>query len=60
MKKGDWVKVPRFCSVKIEAVLTREEAGDQGYTEPTNYEGEYEIFGKSIGENRMTFAAVIK
>jgi len=58
MKKGDWVQTPRFCGVRIEDVLTPEQAREQGYTEPTHYDGKYEILGKSTGLNRMVFAAV--
>ena len=60
MKKGDWVNTPRFLKVKIEDVLTPEQAREQGYTEPTHYQGEYDIRGKHIGTNRMQFAAIEK
>jgi hypothetical protein len=60
MKKGDRVNTPRFLTVKIEDVLNPEQAREQGYTEPTHYDGEYRILGKSTGLNRMVFAAVRK
>ena len=60
MKKGDWVNTPRFLKVQIEDVLTPEQAREQGYTEPTHYDGEYSILGKHTGINRMIFAAVCK
>ncbi len=60
MNKGDWVNTPRFLKVKIEAVLTPEQAREQGYTEPTHYVGEYNILGRHIGPNCMVFAAVRK
>jgi hypothetical protein len=60
MKKGDYVKTPRFLTVKIAEIFnTEEEARKEGYREPTHYDGaEYEIVGKHIGTNRMTFAAI--
>lgn len=62
MKKGDYVRTPRFLTVRIEDVLSTEEAEAQGYTEPTHYESdaEFAVLGKLIGENRMCFAAVKK
>jgi hypothetical protein len=61
MKKGDYVKTPRFCTVKIEEVFENaRSARAEGYTEPTHYEGEYEILGKHTGINRMIFAAIKK
>ena len=61
MKKGDRIYTPRFCSVIIEDVLSREEAREQGYTEPTHYKDpEFDIYGKSTGRNTMIFAAVRK
>lgn len=60
MKKGDYVKTPRFLTVKIQKVFRKmERAEKEGYTEPTHYrDSEYHIRGKHIGENRMIFAAV--
>lgn len=61
MKKGDYIFTPRFCTVKIEQVLSKEAAREHGFTEPTHYrDNQYEILGKSIGLNRMVFAAVRK
>lgn len=59
MNIGDVVYTPRFCTVKISDVFeSKEEAGDAGYTEPTYYRGEYDIYGKSIDDRHMVFAAV--
>lgn len=61
MKKGDYIRTPRFCTVKIEEVFDNTKvARSEGYTEPTHYEGEYEILGKHTGINRMVFAAAQK
>jgi len=62
MKQGDAIYTPRFCTVKIAEVLSREEAHAQGFTEPTHYyqDPEFDIYGKHIGINRMIFAAIIK
>ncbi len=61
MKTGDYIRTPRFCTVKIEKVFNNvKSAKAEGYTEPTHYEGEYEILGKHTGINRMTFAAAQK
>ena len=61
MKKGDYIRTPRFCTVKVEKVFdSAKEAMLEGYTEPTHYEGEYEILGKHTGISRMTFAAAQK
>lgn len=59
---GDYVNTPRFLRVKIEAIFeTREAAREEGYTEPTHFiDPDYEILGKSLGNNRMGFAAVSK
>ena len=56
----DYVETPRFGKVKIEKVLKPSEAREQGYTEPTHYDGSYDVRGKHIGTNRMTFAVVYK
>jgi hypothetical protein len=60
MKKGDYIKTPRFLTVKIADVFENMEiAKEQGYKEPTHFEDEnYKILGKHIGVNRMTFAAI--
>lgn len=62
MKIGDYVKTPRFLNVKVAAIYERKNVARlEGYTEPTHYEsGEWDIFGKHTGENRMIFAAVRK
>ena len=66
LKKGDFVDTPRFLRVEISAILLSSEAScacgcEPGFTEPTHYEHPYyDIFGKHIGENRMTFAAILK
>lgn len=60
MKKGDYIKTPRFMTVKIEDVFENmKTASEQGYKEPTHFDDEnYEILGKHTGINRMTFAAI--
>lgn len=60
MKSGDMIYTPRFCTVRIDAILTEEEATEQGYYEPTHYDKEpgYKVLGKHTGPNRMQFAAV--
>lgn len=63
MKKGDYVKTPRFLTVKIEDVFDNVfQAYEAGYTEPTHYTWKnkdgYDVLGKMIGTNRMNFAAV--
>ena len=61
MKIGYIIKTPRFLTVRINEVLTSEEAYKKGYTEPTHFEDpDYDILGKAIGANRMEFSAVIK
>lgn len=61
MNKGDYIYTPRFCNVRIEEVFeNRDEARENGYVEPTHYKGDYDVLGKSIGVNRMVFAAVKK
>lgn len=61
MNKGNYIYTPRFCNVRIEEVFkNRDEARENGYTEPTHYKGDYDVLGKSIGVNRMVFAAVKK
>ncbi len=59
IQAGDRIHTPRFCTVRIESVYESEkEAREAGYTEPTHYHREgYGICGKSIGINRMVFAA---
>jgi len=63
MKKGDTVRTPRFLTVTIKEVYeSREDATRDGFTEPTHYtnDSQYDVLGKSIGINRMIFAAVPK
>ncbi len=62
MKKGDRIYTPRFCTVRIEEVFeSREAAAQAGYKEPTHYvDLLYGIAGKSLGVNRMEFAAYKK
>ena len=62
MKKGDRINTPRFLTVIIDRVLTREEAYEQGFTEPTHYndDPDYDILGKHTATNHMIFAAVEK
>ena len=61
MKIGDSVYTPRFCTVRIAAVLENEaEARAAGFCEPTYYKGDYIILGKSLNMYRMEFAAVSK
>lgn len=59
MRKGDYVNTPRFLRVRLEAVYgCPEELYAEGYKEPTHYKSEdYTVLGKSIGDNRMLFAA---
>lgn len=59
---GDYIRTPRFLSVQIEAVFDCEDAmRAAGYTEPTHFQdGDYLVMGKSIGLNRMCFAAAFK
>ncbi len=60
MKIGDYVRTPRFCTVKISAIFSDKiEAYKCGYTEPTYYKGsDYIILGKSVDMYSMVFAAV--
>lgn len=62
MKKGDRIRTPRFLWVTIQEVYENEaDAKEAGYTETTHYRrGAYGILGKSIGLNRMVFAAFKK
>ena len=62
MKKGDKVRTPRFLWVTIQEVYeSREEVREAGYIEPTHYQNDaFGILGKSIGINRMIFAAFKK
>jgi len=62
MQVGDWVTTPRFLSVRIKEVFDNKSlAYENGYKEPTHYRDEnWEIVGKTIGLNRMIFAAYRK
>lgn len=62
VKKGDYVRTPRFLMVRIEDVYDDERTmRKNGYTEPTHYwADDCVICGKSIGQNRMLFAACNK
>lgn len=62
MKKGDYVKTPRFLTVKIEKVFRCEaNARKAGFTEPTHYrDDKYGILGKSLDLYCMEFAAYKK
>ena len=62
IKIGDKVKTPRFLTVRIAAMFESQVLAEScGFTEPTHYENEfYEIHGKSIGNNRMLFCAIVK
>ncbi len=60
--KGSLVHTPRFLSVMLSEVFaSREDAMAAGFTEPTHYKSDYfDVLGKSLGYNRMTFAAALK
>ena len=62
MKKGDYVRTPRFLNVKVEKVFRSEEnAKKAGFTEPTYYDDcEFGVAGKVIGVNRIIFAGYKK
>lgn len=59
MKIGDSVYTPRFCTVRISAVFATEtEAHAAGFHEPTYYEDDHIILGKSLDVYHMEFAAI--
>lgn len=62
MRINDYVMTPRFCTVRIAQVFeTKIDAVEAGFEEATHYQNsEYGILGKSIGNNRMIFAAYKK
>ncbi len=62
MKKGDYIRTPRFCTVQIaKTCRSLASARKQGFVEPTHYKDTmYEVYGKNIGTNRMIFAGVKK
>lgn len=58
MNAGDIVMTPRFCKVRIEKIFdTKEEMERSGYTEPTYYDGLFEVRGRVLDVNSMVFAA---
>lgn len=62
MKIGDYVRTPRFCTVRISEIYTSKKAAiEAGFTEPTYYRDAsgVEVLGKSVDLNRMVFAAVL-
>ena len=63
MKKGQYVKTPRFLTVRIEEVFDNmADAHKAGFTEPTHYTWKnndgYDVLGKSLDMYHMEFAAV--
>lgn len=61
MLKGDYVNTPRFGTVRISDTFdTKEDAKENGYTEPTHYQGSHIVLGKLTRMNHMVFAAVKK
>lgn len=62
MQINDYIRTPRFCTVKINAVFVdKNEMRAAGYTEPTHYiDAQYEVCGKSVGDNKMVFTAALK
>ena len=65
MKKEDVrincrIKTPRFLEVQIIAIFGKaDDAEKLGFTETTDYDGEFKVYGRHIGTNLMDFAAVI-
>ena len=65
MKKEDVridsrIRTPRFLEVRIIAIFKKsDDARQLGFTESTDYEGDFKVYGRCIGDNRMDFAAVI-
>jgi hypothetical protein len=58
---GEYVNTPRFLKVRISAIFTEpEDAQACGYTEPTHYVGDFDIFGKNYAPNYARFAVVLK
>ena len=63
MKPGDYVKTPRFLTVKIETVFNSyKEAEAAGYKETTHYtlkhDDGYDVVGKQLDMYHMEFAGV--
>ena len=60
---GTNVFTARFCTVRINEVFSfKEDAREAGYTEPAYFTGPepISVYGRSIGQNKMEFAAVRK
>ena len=59
MRIGDRVETPRFCTVTIAEIFDDQEtAYKAGFQEPSYYKGDFEIYGKSLDQYHMVFAAV--
>lgn len=59
MEAGDFIYTPRFCIVQIKEIFADEATARAfGYNEPTYYEGDCIILGKSLDSYHMVFAAV--
>ena len=57
---GSRIETPRFLGVRIIAIFGKEaDARNLGFTETTDYSGEFKVYGRHIGTNLMDFAAVI-
>ncbi len=60
IKIGDYIRTPRFCTVRISALFASADMmREAGFTEPTYFNGDAVICGKSEGVNRMIFAAAL-
>ena len=59
IKKGDYIRSPRFLNVRITEVYPSVAALEEaGFRETTHFQDpDYEVFGRSVGLNRMEFAA---
>lgn len=62
IKAGDYIRTPRFTTVRIEKVFNSVEAAyEEGYKEPTHFKDEeYMVLGKSLDMYHMRFCAVKK
>lgn len=60
MQVGDKIYTPRFCTVEISQIFSSmEDAVSNGFTESAHYnDGQFAVYGKSVGVNRMVFSAV--
>jgi len=60
---GGYIYTPRFLQCRISAIFDNEKiAYDCGFTEPTHFDSTdmvYDVYGKSVGVNRMIFACVL-